>query len=406
MTYRAILGILFKSHQFLPGYKCGVQANVMGVVGGLSSDTSLYIADIVSLYKIQQFAYVSSQPLAPPLSLCNSCCRPGYRKKKIERKKFCCYDCAPCPDGMFTNQTDKETCAKCPEGHYANKFHNQCILKSPNFLAFGDTLGIVSIFFGFVLSLITVFVLVIFIMHQDTAVVKANNIGLTYILLVSLLLCFLSSLLFIGVPSKACCLFRQTTFGTVFSIALSSILAKTVSVILAFTATKPGSQMRRWLGKRLAYSILLSCSSFQAGLCALWLFTSPPFPDLDMHSLPAEFILLCNEGSVAMFYCVLGYMGFLAIVSFTVAFLARKLPGCFNEAKFITFSMLVFCSVWLSFLPAYFSTRGRYTVAVEIFSILASGAALLSCIFFPKCYIILLRPDLNKREQLMQKRDN
>ncbi|XP_061446516.1 vomeronasal type-2 receptor 26-like [Rhineura floridana] len=338
----------------------------------------------------------------PPLSLCNDYCLPGYRKKKKEGMKFCCYDCAPCPDGMFSNE--KEICISCPEDQYPNKGKDQCIPKTPNFLAFDEPLAIVSTISAFLLFLITVLVLGIFIKHWNTAIVKANNRSLTCILLASLLFCFLSSLMFIGMPNKASCRLRQTTFGIVFSVALSSILAKTVSVVLAFMATKPASKMRKWLGQRLAYLIVLSCSIIQVGTCVLWLATSPPFPDLDVHSMTEELVLLCNEGSVLMFYCVLGYMGLLAIVSFTVAFLARKLPDSFNEAKFITFSMLVFCSVWLSFIPSYLSTRAKYTVAVEIFSILASSAGLLAFIFFPKCYIIVMRPELNNRGQLIRRK--
>ncbi|XP_043932104.1 vomeronasal type-2 receptor 26-like [Protopterus annectens] len=293
------------------------------------------------------------------------------------------------------NATD---CKKCPEDSWSDKKRLICILKQVEYLSFEDSLGAVLAAFSIAFAIFPACILWIFIKYRDTPVVKANNCNLSYFLLIALIMCFLCSLIFIGKPNDISCLLRQSVFGVIFSVCISSILAKTVIVFIAFSVRRPGGYQQKWLGTKTPVFIGLCCTTLQVMICTVWATFSSPFSEKNTSLYNEKIVIECNEGSVTMFFCMLGYLGILASVCFIVAFLVRKLPDRYNEAKFITFSMIIFVSVWLSFIPAYLSTKGKYLVAVELFAILSSGFGLLSCIFFPKCYIIMLRPELNTKE--------
>ncbi|OCT57300.1 hypothetical protein XELAEV_18003676mg [Xenopus laevis] len=279
-------------------------------------------------------------------------------------------------------------CARCPDLQWPDENKSQCISRMETYLSYTN-------------DWISVVFLSLSLLANKAAALRANNRSLSFLLLVSIKLSFLSVFLFLGRPVDITCMLRIITFGITFSIAVSSLLAKTIMVCVAFKATKPGSSWRKWVGVKLSNSVVLFCSSIQIIICMTWLAISPPFQELDLHTYPGTIIIQCNEGSAIGFYSVIGYMGLLAAVSFVLAFLARTLPDSFNEAKYITFSMLLFCSVWITMIPAYLSTKGKNTVCVEIFAILTSSAGLLFCIFLPKCYMILLRPDNNTKSNLL-----
>uniref|UniRef100_A0A803KE91 G-protein coupled receptors family 3 profile domain-containing protein n=1 Tax=Xenopus tropicalis TaxID=8364 RepID=A0A803KE91_XENTR len=327
--------------------------------------------------------------LSVPVSKCSPSCGSGFRKVIVPGKPPCCYECARCPQGQISNQTDAVECHPCSWDTWPNLQQDRCLPRPTEFLSYEQPLGYSLATISMFSSLTPIAILGIFIHYKTTPIVRANNYSLSCLLLLSLFLCFLCSLGFIGYPQPEKCLLRQVAFGMVFALCISCVLAKTITVVIAFNATKPGSRLRKWTGVKVSYCVIMLCALIQTIDCALWLIFSPPFHELDTDTQPGVIIANCNEGSPTAFWCMLGYLGLLASISFIVAFLARRLPDSFNEAKLITFSMLAFLSVWVSFIPAYLSARGMYTVAMEVFAILSSSWAVVGCIFVPKCYIIL-----------------
>ncbi|XP_036931611.1 vomeronasal type-2 receptor 1 [Acanthopagrus latus] len=382
--------------------------------------------------------------LEPPRSVCSENCQPGTRKGIRQGEPVCCFDCIPCADGEISNSTDARECILCSEDDWSNEAHDACVPKIIEFLAFGEPLGITLIVISAFGALVTIAVGVVFILNLGTPLVKANDPLLTFSLLFSLVVTFLCSIVFLGEPQNWSCMTSQVALALGFALCLSSIMGKAVVLMLraqalkkARTRSKAAAKAAKAAAEAAANSgnpdvivtntnannnnneansgqnpevdpltfghqraIAAVMTLIQAIACTVWLIVLPPQRIKNTSSQNIKIILECDEGSVVFICCIFGYDILLALVAFVFAFIARKLEDYFNEGKCMTFGMLVFFIVWISFVPAYLSTRGKFMVAVQIFAILASSFGMLTCIFLPKCYVLLVKPERNTEEMM------
>ncbi|XP_042541669.1 vomeronasal type-2 receptor 1-like isoform X2 [Dipodomys spectabilis] len=332
-----------------------------------------------------------------PHSVCTDVCPPGSRKVIEYGKEICCFTCVPCADGYVSEKPGERECTQCGEDYWSNADRSKCVLKEVEFLAYDEALGFTLVILSILGALVALAVTVVYVLYRNTPLVQANDRELSFLIQVALLIIMLSSLIFIGKPHTWSCRARQVTLALGFALCLSSILGKTISLFLAYRIS---ASKTRFLSMRPVFRKLIVLLSVlvETGICIAYLLMHPPRVYKIMESQMIKIILECNEGSIEFLCVVFGVDVLLAFLCFLSSFVARQLPDNYYEGKCITFGMLAFFIIWISFVPAYLSTKGKFKVAVEIFAILASSYGLLGCIFAPKCFIILLRPKRNTAE--------
>ncbi|XP_049994214.1 G-protein coupled receptor family C group 6 member A isoform X3 [Alexandromys fortis] len=372
-------------------------------IGGLMTVTKMAEYDLQhGIFIItSQEAKREFRKLKQILSKCSKECSPGQMKKATGSQHMCCYDCVSCPENHYSNQTDMDHCLLCNnETHWAPVRSTVCFEKEVEYLDWNDSLALLLI----ALSLLGIaFVLaigIIFTRNLNTPVVKSSGgLAVCYVMLTCHTLNFASTGFFIGEPQDFACKTRQTLFGVSFTLCVSCILMKSLKILLAFSFDPKLKTFLKCLYRPVP--IVLTCTGIQVVICTLWLVLAAPVVEENI-SLPRVIILECEEGSVLAFGTMLGYIAVLAFLCFVFAFKGRKLPENYNEAKFLTFGMLIYFIAWIIFIPVYATTFGKYLPAVEIIVILISNYGILCCTFFPKCYVILYKQKTNTKSAFLQ----
>ncbi|KAK5862821.1 hypothetical protein PBY51_018180 [Eleginops maclovinus] len=326
------------------------------------------------------------------ISKCSKSCVPGESKKTTKSEHTCCYECAICSANYYSNDTDMAQCLRCDTNkEWSLEGSSSCTPKARLFFSWQDPFAMVLLSFSALGILLALLVSALFLYQRETPVVKAAGGPLSQVILFSLVISDISAMLFVGRPNSLQCKARQVLFGISFTLCVSCILVKTLHILFAFQLNPELQEVIRGLYK--PYIIVSICVSLQAATCICWLVLKSPYNQIINN--PTTLLEDCHEGSYLAFGVMLGYIAVLAFICFICAFKGRKLPHLYNEARFITFSMLLYLISWLLFVPVYITTSGVYLPAVEMVVILISNYGILCCHFFAKCYIIIFKKEQN-----------
>uniref|UniRef100_A0A8C4QZR8 G-protein coupled receptors family 3 profile domain-containing protein n=1 Tax=Eptatretus burgeri TaxID=7764 RepID=A0A8C4QZR8_EPTBU len=294
-----------------------------------------------------------------PQSICSDPCKRGTRKILRKGEPFCCFDCIKCKLGEYSNATDSQHCRKCPKYLWSTDQRDSCIIMEEEYIKFPQLLAMTLLAFVSVGCIFTGIVTFIILPNHVLHTIDLDNNTVDVLLLFSLMGCFCSSVTFIGRPTKLTCTARESLACIWLTLVMKCILHK----IFQSVSHSQGKD-RLYLQGKIIFGI--------------W-----------MTSYCVFSICWCMLGKTRWIICALSYLGLLSVVCFILSLRAQTPSTKTNECKFINFSLSGFILVWLTFIPAYNSTDGKFALATEMFAIIASAYIHLCSIYIPKCYIIL-----------------
>ncbi|XP_054653377.1 metabotropic glutamate receptor 1b [Dunckerocampus dactyliophorus] len=326
-------------------------------------------------------------------SVCSEPCSKGEIKVIRKGEVSCCWICTACKDNEYVQ--DEFTCKACKLGWWPDQGLEGCDPIPLRYLEWSDPESIIQVVFSCSGILATSFVALTFVLYRDTPVVKSSSRELCYIILAGIFLGYLCPFTLIARPTVASCYLQRLLVGLSAAMCYSALVTKTnrIARILAGSKKKICTRKPRFMSAWTQVAIASVLIGVQLTLEVTLMVLEPPEP---VRSYPSirEVFLICNTSNLGV-VAPLGYNGLLIMSCTYYAFKTRNVPANFNEAKYVAFTMYTTCIIWLAFVPIYFGSD--YKIITTSFSVSLSVTVALGCMFAPKMYIIIAKPERNVR---------
>lgn len=334
-----------------------------------------------------------------PVSVCSQICPPGTRK---EVTAPCCWKCVECPGGTVSKDPGSTNCTGCSEKHKPNDEKTECVPLPLKNLQMRDAAGV---FLACVTALgicVTGAALGVFIKYRETAIVKASNRQLSFLLLVTIFYNFVLALLSVAEPTDFICRVTQFFRFVIYTTFVSILWLKSVRIFVLFQVDHTDMPVQSYISKfRYQVALVALVNSVDLVLLTAWFAADPPFRSEKIQPTRYIFFICEPNGSTvgkALYLLLCTYVLLLSLLSSFYAFKVRKLPDNFNEARFIGFSLYIILLSSICYYSVEFSVQaGWYVAVIACTTTLVDSFGLLCCMFAPKIYNILFHPERNSK---------
>jgi len=245
-----------------------------------------------------------------------------------------------------------------------------------------------------IILLIAIFCL--FSYNYNTPVVRSAGGSMCFLMLASLILSSISAFFFFGKPTFANCLLRNAIFGFFFTVCISCLTVRSFQIICVFKMAAHFPKVHSlWVKHNGQWLFIAFATVIHLISCVIWMIVSPVKPIADSWTYKDQIMLICERGNSITLAIVVFIGWFFGLLCLLFSYMGRDLPKNYNEAKSITFSLILYYLTWIVYFTAYIYFKSKYIVLFNVMAQISSINGILFSYFIPKCYIIIFQPQKN-----------
>ncbi|XP_075950387.1 taste receptor type 1 member 1-like [Anarhichas minor] len=332
-----------------------------------------------------------------PTSLCSQECDEGFVQKQ-DGIHQCCFDCEICLKETYINKTeDPYECINCKETEWSAAGSTSCTLRVVEYVPFTDSGAIMIMVGAWALVVITLAMSVLFAINYNTPVVRSAGGPMCFLIFGCHSLCSLSVFFYFGKPTTSFCILRFLPFLLFYTVCLACFVVRSFQIVYIFKIAAKFPKLHSLWMKYHGQWLVITVAFVTQALLLLFGYTFAPPKPYNETLYPDKIILGCDINLKAAFGPVVLLLS-LCFLCFIFSYMGKDLPKNYNEAKAITFCLLLLILTWIIFVTVKLLYHGKYIQTLNALAVLSSLYSFLLWYFLPKCHIILFQSYKNTQE--------
>ena len=302
-------------------------------------------------------------------------------------------------DNLYVLETaDPYTCIQCKKTEWSAEGSTSCNLRVVEYIPFTDSGAIVIMVLACVLVGLTAAMSVLFAVNYNTPIVRSAGGPMCFLILGCLSLCSISVFFYFDKPTTSFCILRFLPFLLFYTVCLACFVVRSFQIVCIFKIAAKFPNLHSWWMKYHGQWLVITVAFLtQAFLLLIGYSCAPPKPYNETVWYPDKIILSCDfhlktfSGSMILLLS-------LCSLCFIFSYMGKDLPKNYNEAKAITFCLLLLILTWIVFATVAMLYRGKYIEILNALAVFSSLFSFLLWYFLPKCYIMIFQPHKNTKQ--------